>query len=268
MNENLKTDWDICFNNGSDGFHIMLNSSTFSKITLLQNENFENVTSIDDSTIWKWDNPNGLLESTAVGDYRNTNNIYILDRGYDISNVFQGYKKFIVDSVTTTHYIITYANLNNSETITKKIMKNSNTNNIRYSFNTNSICNNQPNKENWDLLFTQYTHLFPNDTNTPAYLVTGVLINPFQTKVAIDTMQNFNDINYDMIGQYSFSSHQDIIGYNWKDYDLENQVYSINTNLNYIIKSSENRYFKLHFIDFYNSNGEKGYPKFEMEELF
>ena len=27
------------------------------------------------------------------------------------------------------------------------------------------------------------------------------------------------------------------------------------------------RYFKLHFIDFYNDNGEKGNPKFDIQEL-
>ena len=27
------------------------------------------------------------------------------------------------------------------------------------------------------------------------------------------------------------------------------------------------KYYKLHFIDFYNNLGEKGYPKFEIQEL-
>jgi hypothetical protein len=35
---------------------------------------------------------------------------------------------------------------------------------------------------------------------------------------------------------------------------------------NYIVKSDD-KYFKLRMLDFYDSNGNKGYPKFEYEEL-
>jgi hypothetical protein len=58
-----------------------------------------------------------------------------------------------------------------------------------------------------------------------------------------------------------------VIGYNWKSYDMNAGEYSINTNLNYILNDKDGRYFKLHFIDYYNSSGDKGYPKFEIQEL-
>ena len=33
VNENLKTDWDIALENNLDGYHIIINSSTFSQIS-------------------------------------------------------------------------------------------------------------------------------------------------------------------------------------------------------------------------------------------
>ena len=38
-------------------------------------------------------------------------------------------------------------------------------------------------------------------------------------------------------------------------------------NINFVIRDFEGKYYKMRFIDFYNSQGLKGYPKFELEEL-
>ena len=64
-----------------------------------------------------------------------------------------------------------------------------------------------------------------------------------------------------MINSYDFLSYQDAIGYNWKEYNFESQNYTVNTDLNYIIKDVSNRYFKLHFIDFYNEF-RRSFPRF------
>ena len=50
-----------------------------------------------------------------------------------------------------------------------------------------------------------------------------------------------------------------------KTKDFESQYYSVRDDINYIIKDTQGRYFKFRFIDFYNSEGNKGYPKFEYQ---
>ena len=85
------------------------------------------------------------------------------------------------------------------------------------------------------------------------------------TKVAKDTIKNFENIKYNMVSSYNFSDYQNIIGFDWKEFDGSN--YSITPNLTFIIETSSNRYFKLRFTDFYNSSGVKGYPTFEIQEL-
>ena len=85
--------------------------------------------------------------------------------------------------------------------------------------------------------------------------------------VAIDTINNFGDIELNMIDQYVFVNTQNEIGYSWKSYNFESQIYTVNSDITYIISDVSNRYFKLHFTDFYNSYGEKGAPNFEIQEL-
>ena len=115
------------------------------------------------------------------------------------------------------------------------------------------------------MLFTQYTHLY-SDTTTPAYLVTGVILNS-EVLVAEDNSFSFEEINYSIIDQLNFTSNKDAIGFDWKEYNFDAGFYTVNSNLNYIIKDRQQRYFKLRFTDFYNSNGDKGCPTFEIQEL-
>ena len=53
----------------------------------------------------------------------------------------------------------------------------------------------------------------------------------------------------------------------WKEFNFETNLYSVKDNINFVIRDFEGKYYKMRFIDFYNSQGLKGYPKFELEEL-
>ena len=108
----------------------------------------------------------------------------------------------------------------------------------RFSLDSSTIIS-SPNKDDWDLLFSQYTHLYA-DSIVPAYLVTGTLINQKSgIEVAIDSVNTFSDIIFSNINNYTFKNNQDIIGYNWKLYDFDNGYYIINSNISYIIKNTE-----------------------------
>ena len=265
IKENIKTDWDLGFESSEEGWRIILNTSTYSSVSKIINSNFEASISINNLT-WQWENPTGIIEGTAIGDYRNENVIFIINRGYNINGNEAGYKKFMIESINDEYYIIKYANLDNTNSNTIEIQKD-NSKNFQYlSFKNNTVINIEPYKEDWDLLFTQYTHLYNDPDLPPSYLVTGVLINYLNNVlVSKDSINTFEDINYNNVETYTFSNKQNVIGYDWKTYT--GNGYIINTNLTYIIKDISNRYFKMRFIDFYNSYGEKGYPSFEIQEL-
>jgi hypothetical protein len=266
ITENEKEDWDLAFESSSQGWNIIINSSTFSQIAELSN-NFSDTINANNLN-WNWDKAEGINEGTAIGDYRNKEKLYVLDRGFNINGSSRGYKKFIIDSVNNNSYFIKYANLDNTN-LQNLIIYKDNTYNFQYlTFKTDETISIEPRKEDWDLLFTQYTHLFLDNLETPAYLVTGVLTNYINNiLVATDTINKFIDINLKMIDEYNFTNRQNEIGYNWKSFNFNSQSYTVNSDKTYIISDLDGRYFKLHFIDFYNDNGEKGSPKFEVQEL-
>tara|TARA_Y100000022_G_scaffold169031_1_gene154395 strand:- start:4098 stop:5057 length:960 start_codon:yes stop_codon:yes gene_type:complete len=264
VSNNLKTEWDLGFESGIDGYHIILNSSTYSSLAYVDNVSFYDTISTSNLT-WNWDNPDGNLDSTAFGDYRNKNGFFVYDRGFDLNGNSRGYKKILIDSINEFLYQIIYSNLDNSEPNSFNINKDNSVEFTCFSFDLNTVENIQPPSNDWDLLFTQYTHLY-SDTTTPAYLVTGVVLNS-EVLVAEDNSFSFEEINYSTINQLNFTYNKDAIGFDWKEYNFDAGFYTVNSNLNYIIKDRQQRYFKLRFTDFYNSNGDKGCPTFEIQEL-
>ena len=264
ISDNLKTDWDLGFESSNDGYHIILNSSTYSALSYIENISFNDNIDPTDLT-WSWDNPNGDLDSSAFGDSRSVSGFYVFDRGFDLNGTPRGFKKILIDSITNEFYQISFSNLDNSDYNSFKLYKDPSVNFTCFSFESNQIVDIEPSYNDWDLLFSQYTHLY-NDTTTPAYLVTGVCSN-LDVLVAKDTSYEFNEINYSMINEFSFNDDRDAIGFDWKEYNFNAGSYTINSNTNYIIMDKQQKYFKLRFIDFYNSDGDKGYPTFEIQEL-
>ena len=201
ISDNLKTDWDLGFESSSQGYHVILNSSTYSSLSYIENISFND--NIDPTgLIWSWDNPNGDLDSSAFGDSRNVSGFYVFDRGFDLNGTSRGFKKILIDSITNEFYQISFSNLDNSDYNSFKLYKDPSVNFTCFSFESNQIVDIEPSYNDWDLLFSQYTHLY-NDTTTPAYLVTGVCSN-LDVLVAKDTSYEFNEINYSMINEFSF----------------------------------------------------------------
>lgn len=268
VKQNLETQWDIAFEGKENGWHVILNSSLSGAVYNSNETEFSSVTNISGNENWKYDSPNGNLDSTAFGDYRN-GNVYIINRGVSVSQggASLGYKKVIINCVNSMQYEIRSADLNGDLDTTFVISKDTNVNFLAFSFNSNSILDIEPNKDQWDLLFTAYTHVFNSFSPPMPYRVSGVLLNRNNTSVKVDTNNDFENIDYETVNQYEFSSNIDEIGYDWKNYSFSTNLYSVDMNKTFIIRNQSGLFFKLRFIDFYNDNGDKGSPKFEMQQL-
>jgi hypothetical protein len=138
---------------------------------------------------------------------------------------------------------------------------------IHYSFE-NGIVNVLPDPDSWSLLFSRYTTMLQtNDGEDYPYLVTGVLLNPSGVAAALDTIHEFSSIVLDDTADLELTTRADIIGYDWKYYNFNAGIYTIVPEFNYVIRDRDGFYYKLRFIDFYNTTGEKGYPSFEYIRL-
>jgi len=266
ISTNIKTVWDLAFECGTGGFHIKTNTA---KAMSVYNTNQAILAQVNDTNGLnqnrKYDSPTGNLDSTAFGNWQSSTPVYIIDRGYNEAGTQQGYKKIQILSVTANDYSIKISNINGSNEVTITIPKNTNLNYVYFSFNSNSVVTVEPDKETYELLFSQYTHIYSNPFST--YLVTGVLINPYKVKIAPVFDKPFADLAVSDTLSHPFKAYQNIIGYDWKTYNFQTSSYTIDVNKCYIIKDVKGFYYKLHFIDFYNSSGVKGFLKFEYKKL-
>ena len=246
----------------NSNFKIILNSANFSKVWVTD-YNFNDSVDIANAQ-WSWDAPSGNHDSLAFQSI-DTSKVYILDRGLNINGSSMGIYKVQFLELNTSFFRVKTSQIELFNDTILDITLDQNKLFTPFSFSSLKVVNISPEINNWDLLFTQYTRLFTNPQIE--YLVTGVLINDKTTQVAVDTINDFNQINYLSLSDYQFLSQRDIIGYNWKEFNFETNLYSVKDNINFVIRDFEGKYYKMRFIDFYNSQGLKGYPKFELEEL-
>jgi hypothetical protein len=265
VKQNHKTDWDLGFETSATGYNVILNTSKLMFAANTQQSNFANIVDTAGLT-FKWDGAAGTMDSTAIGNWISSQKIYVIDRGYNEVGAHQGFKKIIFQSVNTVEYQVRFANLDGTSDVTMSIPKDSNYNFTFLSLNGN-LASVQPPKENWDLAFTQYTNIFYDETPITPYLVAGCLSNRNNVEVAQVFNKDFNNITIADVNNYPFSTNINTIGYSWKEYDFNTSTYIIYYTKNYIIKSTEGKYYKLHFIDFYDNLGIKGTPTFEFQEL-
>jgi hypothetical protein len=271
ISHNSFTDWDLGFESGSSGNHIILNTSKFMHAGNTGSSDFYAITSnICDTMIY--DDSDGDLNKTAIGKWADFSdplnpvfpkNVYIVDLGTDNNGVPFGFRKITFDSLANNIYSIHFSDLDGSDEHYYEVVTDTGKSFTLFSFmNGGSKVPVRPADSDWDLLFTQYSTILYDDNNiaTP-YLVRGVYINMNGTVAARDTINSFYDITADNIPDYTFSSAQDIIGYDWKDF--EDDSYNINQNIFYIIRDQRGEYYKLKFTGFYNNSGERGFPSFQ-----
>lgn len=262
--KNLKTDWDIAFENSDEGFHVILNSSKFMAAFNTHNTQMQAIT--DTSGFGKglaYDKSDGDTDSTAISDWRTEKPVYLIERGTDANAHPIGFVKLQINAVDADGYDLSFQSLSGGPVNNIHIDKKAGHTYTYFSFDgggkTVAIA---PPDDEWDLCFTQFTVKIPIP-----YLVTGVLLNPYQTAAVMDSTVSFDKIDLAYAQQKTLSGSEDVIGYDWKTYDFDAGSYTVDANMNYIIQAQDGAFYKLHFIDFYNSQGVKGYPKWEFSKL-
>jgi len=267
VGQNLKTDWDLGFEASPTGNHIILNTAKRMYVANTNQNDFAIVTDTIGLT-FGWDEASGNLDSTGVGTWMGLQEVYVFDRGYDALGAHLGFKKMVFLSVNASEYQVRFANLDGTEDVSYQVDKDADYNFIHLSLSgSGAVVSVQPKKEDWDILFTQYTHIFYDEEPVLPYLVTGIISNRNKVEIAEVFDKDFLDITFDDVALSSFGDNINQIGHDWKYYDLNAGQFVIFSDQNYIIKSTEGVYYKIHFIDFYNNLGEKGTPVFEFQEL-
>jgi len=272
VKKNLRSEWDLGFETADSAWHVILNTSRMMLSGNSMSTDFEAVKSSSGLDM-KYDKSDGNLDSTAIGNWYNLTEgipeskgfVYVIDRGTDEDGNIMGKKKIAFNFQDKNAFTLRFADLNGNKEQTATVHKDTLVNFVCFSFE-NGIMDIEPDKNDWDLQFTQYsTLLFTNAGEPYPYLVTGVLLNPYQVEVVQDTLHAFDEVTLEIAESMVLTTQKDIIGYDWKKYD--NSMYTVLPEKIYILKDTRGFFYKLRFIDYYNSTGEQGYPTFEFLRL-
>ncbi|PWH86718.1 HmuY family protein [Brumimicrobium oceani] len=262
--KNSKDIWDIGFETGDNGSRVIINTARNMMVYSTDKTELSEITSENGYLVHpKFDNATGNLDSTGVGNWED-GLVRIIDMGYSSEGNAIGFYKLKINEVTATTYTFEFAKIETTLSKTATILKKDGYNFSYFSMLNNSEEEVSPKTKDWDIVFTQYIHQFYEPVVTP-YLLTGVLTNRIDTKVAAITEVSFEDINLAYAENLILSEKTNTIGFGWKT--LVGNDYEINTDISYVVQDHEGIYYKLRFIDFYSETGEKGNPVWEFVEL-
>ncbi|HEY1046405.1 MAG TPA: HmuY family protein [Bacteroidia bacterium] len=260
-----KFTWDIAFYGDSNNAHIKLNTGKSMYAYKSEKTDFKEPIDTAGMSIFRLnDYPCGSSDSMALSGILENNKVYIIDRGMDVS--FQKESPILFKAYKASDgYHIQYCNFNLSGFVSMTIPYKIDKNYTLFKFSTAKILD-EPNSNDWEFKLTQYQHVYYDPFQT--YSVVGCIINPRYVQAAIyKGNKSFEQIYASDLNNVTYSSREDIIGFSWKYYNLNNNLYVIRPEKTYFIKHKDGRIYKLHFIGFYNNSGEKGSPTFEYIEL-
>jgi len=265
ISSNEKFIWDIAFD-GQETPHIYINSAKFMSV---YNTGAASLDAVTDTTGFSagalFDVSSGNPDSTAFG-MLDVGTVYLIDLGRTAAGLPAGFVKCVIENSTPGEITFSYANIDGSNAHTSTLTANAGHNVTCYSFISHSAVEIEPEANAFDLLFTQYTYYF--EAEDIYYLVTGVLLNRSGTFAAVDTLHSFEEITLADTAGVMLTDKMDVIGYDWKYYNFDLATYEVVPGLNYIIRTVEGNYYKLHFIDFYDALGNRGNPVFEFQLLY
>ncbi|HQW46436.1 MAG: HmuY family protein [Bacteroidetes bacterium] len=259
--------WDLAFSCDPNSHAIFLNGAKLMSGINTHKLKMTDVGSsdtTDKSKSWTYDNASGNIDSTVIGDWKQNNEVYIIK----LSNTNNHVRKIKIISSDIFEYTLQVAELNATNFTTIKIPKKATQNYTYFSFDLlTEVPNVEPDKDTWDLQVTLFNYTFYDQNPILPYVVNGVLINPNGTTAYKDSLSVYNNIDAAFALSVPLSPAKDVIGFDWKKYDIDKNLYTVDNRYSYIVKTKSQSYFKLHFLDFYGPTGIKGSPKFEFEQL-
>ncbi|MFT7591545.1 MAG: hypothetical protein ACI9UJ_001468 [bacterium] len=259
----LRDEWDIAFTceAGNNSIYLNTGNSMYGAIT-----NETSISSVSDTSglEFKWDWSNGRDDSTVLYEWDKNGKVAVLDLGYTIDNQHRGYAK-VKFTMRNDSLVIHHGMIGQRKEQIAVIGKDDLYNRVYFSFTTGEKVDIEPVKSSYDLIFRQYIYYFVAE-DLP-YSVVGALYNPTDTRVMAINDKDFTDISLNDTANYSYSPSHDVIGYDWKEFNIDEGFYVVFPEKNFLIQTATGFFYKFHFVDFYNTSGQRGYPKVEFKLL-
>ncbi|MCW5900268.1 MAG: HmuY family protein [Flavobacteriales bacterium] len=265
VRENTLMAWDLAFEGGPEGWRIMLNGG---RLMLAWDTGLPVIDAAVDvqqtALQGRFDAASGHPDSTAIGDWRNTRPLIVIDMGYDAQGNPIGHRRIRPVEVSASAYTLELAQADGSDAVIVSVPKDPQRHWTHFAFGQGAL-QVAPSNGQWHIVLTRYTHFFAED-DLP-YLVVGAFIDGAHTRVLRLPDADFATVELaDTLG-HPFLRRRDIIGYDWKEYDFDAGRYEVDARRVYILQVSDGRFFKLRFLDYYGTSGQAGCPLFAVQAL-
>lgn len=258
-----KMDWCLRLEPREDGVDAVLNSSRTMRIARTGLTDFRSDWAEDeaDALPWRLDAPNGF-PGDSTERVLQVGEVVLINLGYGLENDLLGHSQVQLIAIDTEGCRLRVAGLDGTAEATLTVPWNPDGPHGYVSLLEQAACDLEPPSDSWELLLTQYSELLEGDF---PYQVTGILTPSQRVKV-----YDYSDYSWDEAlahdwSQDEFTADWNAIGYDWKYFDLNEGVYSIDPNRIFGVKTSEGREFQLRILDFYDEIGNKGH--FVMESV-
>ncbi|MBF8150067.1 hypothetical protein ITJ86_09180 [Winogradskyella sp. F6397] len=231
----------------------------------------------------------GELAGTAFDEISTTdseNNVYIVNLGNEIPTTNTGTlnttgepRGFMKVRVLAdgNGYTIQYAPLTNTTDFSEiSVSKDNSYNLTSISLTDGQVVSVEPETANWDIDFGGVFSYYGLQGNLAAgltysdYTLHNTLggVGLYQITVEDETTPSYTDFAIANIDEASFVyNDRSIIGSSWRSVDYMTGETSVTEGRYYVIKDSDNNYYKLRFTAVENETGERGYPQFQYELL-
>ena len=262
---NSKMDWDLAFAGHADEMYVRLNCA---RLVSAHATGQTDIAIATDTTGfgpgWKWDHSEGSSDSLAIGPWwQSPQQVHVIDLGKNIFGVHLGLRKLQMVDMTADAFHFRVARLDGSQVQELVVQKDPARRYVHFNMRTGQQVSIAPPDGEFDILFTGYNHQFYDPFMT--YAVTGVLNGFSGAQVAELVQPDLASVSLNDTIAHPFSTAQDAIGYDWKSFT--GSTYAVNPAHVFIVKSADGAFYKLRFIDFYDSSGMQGCPRFEVVGL-
>lgn len=186
------------------------------------------------------------------------NQIYVLNMGLDNEYEPLGFMVFQA-SRTSDGVILKYRDLDGTNEWTNQISED-----YFYYHLKNGQRLNLPNDKEYDIALGKYTDYITVDDISQDYTIYGAIVGNASAYLLDDDFETIDANDFDV---NQLSNRKDIIGWDWKRFNLEKNAYEILPKMTYMISTNSDYLCKLRFVDYLNDQGISGHPTFEYEIL-
>lgn len=196
----------------------------------------------------------------------NDNKVIILNRGTGGGIAPRPWIKLKINRSPNGGYILQYARITETSFQTVEVPKDAAYNFKFVSLNNGAIVKVEPQKADWDIVWTYSLNQTTFDAGTVPYnfsdLVAINTLGGVQAAEVMTSTVSYADYKHANVAATSFSANRWLIGANWRV--SSPTAASVKTDRFYVIKDAAGNIYKLKFVSFHpNDGGVRGYPVIE-----